>query len=319
MKLDVRWAIQDHWSSGLRNGVYVWAVSLCTTVHHCTRVTLSWFIFLSALSLFGRWHDVIDLLLTEPLKPDLTCVCDCVCSKIFVDIKSGWFDMFATFKRCKIKYCYLKSVCWSNIQFGCTVVKLKSQSVEPNVYVERCNHRPLELPWFPVVGHSKRRENQSWRNILFITWMYAVRQVYLRGIVCEVHLSRDMTIPTNWVCAQRRLRSAWASAQSDQTVFAVRMKKHWVLSYPLSAQRGLWSDWANAQADLSLRWAHSHFVGFVMSRLRWTSPILSEPHQSRWCEIYIASKVKHRLIVYTEKIVKHTLQGLFMWCLLNWL
>ena len=28
-----------------------------------------------------------------------------------------------------------------------------------------------------------------------------------------------------------------------------------------------WSDWADAQADLSLRWAHSHFVGFVMRRL----------------------------------------------------
>ena len=26
-----------------------------------------------------------------------------------------------------------------------------------------------------------------------------------------------------------------------------------------------WSDWADAQADLSLRWVHSHFVGFVMS------------------------------------------------------
>ena len=39
-------------------------------------------------------------------------------------------------------------------------------------------------------------------------------------------------------------------------VFAVRMKKTWVLSYPLSAQRRLWSDWADAQADLSLRWAH---------------------------------------------------------------
>ena len=36
-------------------------------------------------------------------------------------------------------------------------------------------------------------------------------------------------------------------------VFAVRMKKAWVLSYPLSAQRRLWSDWADAQADLSLR------------------------------------------------------------------
>ena len=50
-------------------------------------------------------------------------------------------------------------------------------------------------------------------------------------------------------------------------VFAIRMKKAWVLSYPLSAQWRLWSDWADAQADLSLRWAHSHFVGFVMSRL----------------------------------------------------
>ena len=48
-------------------------------------------------------------------------------------------------------------------------------------------------------------------------------------------------------------------------VFAVHMKKAWVLNYLLSAQRRLWSDWADAQADLSLRWAHSHFVGFVMS------------------------------------------------------
>ena len=51
-------------------------------------------------------------------------------------------------------------------------------------------------------------------------------------------------------------------------VFAVRMKKAWVLSYLLSTQRRLWSDWADAQADLSLRWAHSHIVGFVMSRLK---------------------------------------------------
>ena len=52
-------------------------------------------------------------------------------------------------------------------------------------------------------------------------------------------------------------------------VFAVRMKKPWGFSYPLSAQRRLWSDWADAQADLSLRWVHTHFVGFVMSRLKW--------------------------------------------------
>ena len=39
-------------------------------------------------------------------------------------------------------------------------------------------------------------------------------------------------------------------------VLAVRVKKPWVLSYPLSAQRIRWSGWA-----------HTHFVGFVMSWL----------------------------------------------------
>ena len=52
-------------------------------------------------------------------------------------------------------------------------------------------------------------------------------------------------------------------------VFAARLKKAWVLSYPLSAKRRLWSDWVDAQADLNLRWAHTHFVGFVMKWLIW--------------------------------------------------
>ena len=42
----------------------------------------------------------------------------------------------------------------------------------------------------------------------------------------------------------------------------------------LRAQQRLWSDWADAQADLSLRLAHSHFVGFVMSRLNLVSKVL---------------------------------------------
>ena len=42
----------------------------------------------------------------------------------------------------------------------------------------------------------------------------------------------------------------------------VHMKKAWVLSYPLSGQQD-----SDAQADLSLRWLHSHFVGFVMRQL----------------------------------------------------
>ena len=62
------------------------------------------------------------------------------------------------------------------------------------------------------------------------------------------------------------------------SVFAVRMKKAWVLSYPMSAQRRLWSDWADAQAVLSLRWAHSHCVGFVMRRLSYTYDCMMQLH-----------------------------------------
>ena len=87
----------------------------------------------------------------------------------------------------------------------------------------------------------------------------------LSSVFLFVHMSHDMTKPTKWLCAQRRLRSSLMPRLIR--VFAVRMKKPWVLSYPLSAQRRLWSDWADAQADLNLRWAHTHFVGFVMSWL----------------------------------------------------
>ena len=79
------------------------------------------------------------------------------------------------------------------------------------------------------------------------------------------NMSYDMTKPTKWVYTQWRLRSAWASAQSDQRFRCPY--KAWVLRYPLSTQRRHWSDWADAQADLRLCWGHSHFVGFVMSQL----------------------------------------------------
>ena len=66
-----------------------------------------------------------------------------------------------------------------------------------------------------------------------------------------------------------------ASDDSDQPghppslkrVFAIRLKKAWILSYLLRAQRRLLSDWADVQADLSLRWAHMPFCWFFMRRL----------------------------------------------------
>ena len=61
-------------------------------------------------------------------------------------------------------------------------------------------------------------------------------------------------------------------------VFAVRMKKAWVLSYPLSAQRRLWSDWA-----------HSHFVGFVMSRFIcfFDLPVIAKIPKSVICDPWL--------------------------------
>ena len=81
----------------------------------------------------------------------------------------------------------------------------------------------------------------------------------------------DQTAPgaVIWaVTRQNQQNDCVPSEDSDQPghppspirVFAVRMKKAWVLSYPLSAQRRLWSDLVDAQADLSLRWAHMPFL-----------------------------------------------------------
>ena len=72
-----------------------------------------------------------------------------------------------------------------------------------------------------------------------------------------------MTKPTKWLCAQRRLRSAWS-------VFAVCLMGSYRPKVSSCGQLRLWSDWADAQADLSLRWTHNHFVGFVRLWLKLT-------------------------------------------------
>ena len=82
------------------------------------------------------------------------------------------------------------------------------------------------------------------------------------------HLSRDMTKSTKWhecpaktqislgICPvwSESLLSTWRKLGSLVT--------HWAHSED-------WSDWVDAQADLSLRWAYTHFVSFVMRWLNW--------------------------------------------------
>ena len=78
-------------------------------------------------------------------------------------------------------------------------------------------------------------------------------------------------------------------------VFAVRMKKAWVLSYPMSAQRRLWSDWVDAQAHLSLRWAHLPFCWFCHGASQLMMQLLLEIAR-KWHNLrpYPASGIKKK-------------------------
>ena len=75
--------------------------------------------------------------------------------------------------------------------------------------------------------------------------------IRLSGCSGHILVSCDMT---------NQQRGCVPSEDSDQPghppslirVFAVQMKKPWVLSYPLSTRQRLWSDWADAQTGLSL-------------------------------------------------------------------
>ena len=84
-------------------------------------------------------------------------------------------------------------------------------------------------------------------------------------------------------CLTMQLSSKWAASwqnqqndcvpweDSDQPghppslirVFAVHSMGSWGPKLSSCGQRRLWSDWASPQSDLSLRWVHSHFVGFL--------------------------------------------------------
>ena len=111
-------------------------------------------------------------------------------------------------------------------------------------------------------------------NYIIIITLFQEDNTFGMRMVFSYNVSRDMTNQHN-ECAPSEDSDQPGHPPSVIRVFAVRMKKAWVLSYPLSAQRRLWSDWADAQADLSHRWAHSHFVGFVMSRLIWENVLFT--------------------------------------------
>ena len=82
----------------------------------------------------------------------------------------------------------------------------------------------------------------------------------------NIHLSRLMTKSTKWLCAQRRLRSTWASTQSDQSSLCAQ----WVGKDPSFLHMDS-KDSDQTGRMPRMTWVFAgrtcHFVGFVMRQL----------------------------------------------------
>ena len=111
---------------------------------------------------------------------------------------------------------------------------------------------------YNVMSASFMKHLKSWFQwMLFQNLFWLLTSASSHKFKIELKLCRLMTKPTEWLCTQWRLRSAWAS---DQSLLCTQ----WVakdLNF-LHADSEDWSDWADAQADLSLRWAHKPFCWF---------------------------------------------------------
>ena len=149
-----------------------------------------------------------------------------------------------------------------------------------------------------VYSHLDKILGRLWQ--LFWVSEYLGVLWYMLLCSCCLHLSRLKRKPIKWVYAQRRLRSGWASAQSDQPSLSAwrntgSLATHWVHSKD-SDQLDSCPGWSDP-ADQSLRWVHTHFVGFVMAWLisysllfvQWVSPQRStvpaergEKERRRW-------------------------------------
>ena len=113
-----------------------------------------------------------------------------------------------------------------------------------------------------------------WRHVTIMT------SILYQFLSALDNLSRLMTKPAKWHVLPAKTQISLGIRPVWSRVFAVHMKKAWVFSYSLSAQWSLWSDCVDAQADLSLCWAHRHFVGFVK---RWLI--------SGSCQLFISAKI----------------------------
>ena len=110
--------------------------------------------------------------------------------------------------------------------------------------------------WHIQMKTKNKRVTCNYNHCNDYTTLYLEHDAYISKIMSQL-----MTKPTKW---HNR------AAKADQPghlpslirVFAVRMKKIWVLIYQLSAQQRLWVDLTDAKVDLSLCYSHMLFCWF---------------------------------------------------------
>ena len=118
---------------------------------------------------------------------------------------------------------------------------------EPRTSRSGVRHSTTEPPRSPCQGWKPEqilthgaplfRQESLKANTKYTAYFELLADSFIRCMVAShnslrnlIHLGSDMTKPTKWLCAQRRLRSAWASAQSDQSLRCPH-EETWVLSY----------------------------------------------------------------------------------------
>ena len=108
-------------------------------------------------------------------------------------------------------------------------------------------------------------------------------------IIMVILMNHDMTKPAKWVCAQQRLRSAWASVQSDQSSLCAQWVGFLHADREDSDQTGrmprlIWVFTGRTLTLLVLSCRGSHVnLGTIITicTKRWTSLLLQLIHSSR--------------------------------------
>ena len=124
------------------------------------------------------------------------------------------------------------------------------------------------------------------------------------------HLSHDLTKPTKWVCAQQRIRSAWASAQSDPESSLSAWRNLGCLATH-SAHSKLWSDWVDESLPGRCPgWSKSSLggcPGWSESSLGthsfcWFCHVVAHLFQgSKWIKVYLGNRGHGKIKIFLSE------------------